>query len=111
MILSINERQEPLWNGLHQSLAQLLVPVILSQSLFYHYPLDPSHSPAQNLLFLPDPFFLSVIPHSLDTFKFQSANWNVMIPSISGRGQTVSSLLFLHYKYLALFLFQAQMAF
>ena len=54
------------------------------------------------LLFSPDPFFLSVIPHSLDTFKFQSANWNVMIPSISGRGQTVSSPLFLHYKYLAL---------
>ena len=64
MILSINERQEPLWNGLHQSLAQLLVPVILSQSLFDHYPLDPSHSPAQNFVVFTGSF-LSVCNPSL----------------------------------------------
>ena len=35
------------------------------------------------VLFLPpDPFFLSVIPRSLETFMSQSANWNMMIPLI-----------------------------
>ena len=34
------------------------------------------------LLLPPDPFFLSVIPRSLETFMSRSANWNAMIPLI-----------------------------
>ena len=34
------------------------------------------------LMLPPDPFFLSVIPRSLETFMSRSANWNAMIPLI-----------------------------
>ena len=34
------------------------------------------------LMLPPDPFFLSVIPRSLETFMSRSADWNAMIPLI-----------------------------
>ena len=67
-VFSINERQETLWDGLHQSLD--------------HQPLDSSHSPAWGFLFPLDPFLLSVIPRVLNTCMLRSANWNIMISLI-----------------------------
>ena len=79
----INERQESLWDGLHQSLVQFLILVNLSPPLIDHQSLDPSHRVLPKVfLFPPNPFFLSVITRTLNTFMLRSANWNMMIPLI-----------------------------
>ena len=68
-------------------------------------PFDPSQSLVGVLLFRLDPFFLSVILRTLNTFMLRSANWNLMIPFIWVRsiyvGGSCSTWPSLHYKYLA----------
>ena len=98
-----------LWDRLHQSLAQLIIVLVnLSPPLIDYQHLVPSNSFAEVLLLPPDPFFLSVNPRSLDTFMLQSANWNMMIPSIWARSKyagvscgPIAAQPSLHYKYLA----------
>ena len=59
-----NKRQESLWDRLHQSLAQLLVQVNLSQPLIGDKPLDSLYTPARNFV-VSTGYFLSFCNLSL----------------------------------------------